>query len=159
MWGCLPAVTALAGGRGGRLSETGCQCRIGGKDPIELLAYAAGIGRTDQELSPLAGASLGMGSSLGQEFAYAWLHTRTGETHYFSVLVKFGHREEDHNLMHFSRNQLQPDVGDDHGSDATICLNSWRDTTAPWPYSPAPQELTCMPAVFEVVMHQLEIAS
>lgn len=65
--------------------------------PVEMLALRGGY-RTDtlKELSPLAGASLGMGLNLwGQEFSYAWLpYGDLGSTHYFSLLLKFGDAEE-----------------------------------------------------------------
>ena len=65
--------------------------------PINVIALRAGY-KTDtiKGLSPLAGLTAGMGIRvLGQEFAYAWLpYGDLGDTQYFSMLIKFGAREE-----------------------------------------------------------------
>ena len=59
---------------------------------------------TIKGLSPLAGLTVGMGIHvLGQEFAYAWLpYGDLGDTQYFSMLIKFGAREEERkNLIQY----------------------------------------------------------
>src|SRR5262249_6641713 len=64
--------------------------------PMEMLALRSGY-RTDtlKGLSPLAGYSLGLGLNMwGQELGYAWLpYGELGNTHYFSLLMKFGETE------------------------------------------------------------------
>src|SRR5262249_45771653 len=70
---------------------------VGGEwHPIEMLALRSGY-RTDtvKGLSPLAGYTLGLGLDVwGTELAYAWLpYGDLGNTHYFSLLMKFGEAE------------------------------------------------------------------
>jgi hypothetical protein len=64
--------------------------------PIEMIALRAGY-RTDttKELSALAGFTTGVGIQVwGQELAYAWVPMGDlGNTHYFSLLMKFGEAE------------------------------------------------------------------
>ncbi len=79
---------------------------IGGQwRPLEAISLRAGY-RTDtlKGLSPLAGFSTGIGIHiLGQELAYAWVpYGELGNTQYFSVLARFGAREEERrNLIHY----------------------------------------------------------
>lgn len=73
--------------------------------PLEVVSLRAGY-RTDttKELSALAGFSTGIGLHLwGQEFAYAWLpYGDLGDTQYFSLLLKFGAKDEEkRNLIQY----------------------------------------------------------
>jgi hypothetical protein len=81
---------------------------IGGEwHPIEMLALRTGY-RTDtvKGLSPLAGYTLGVGLQVwGSELAYAWLpYGDLGNTHYFSLLMKFGETERSkRNLIQYQQ--------------------------------------------------------
>jgi hypothetical protein len=73
--------------------------------PLDLLSIRAGY-RTDtlKELSALAGYSMGLGLNVwGQELGYAWLpYGDLGNTHYISLLMKFGEVEKSkHNLIQY----------------------------------------------------------
>lgn len=73
--------------------------------PWDMLALRAGY-RTDvsKELSSLAGFSMGFGVELwGHELGYAWVpYGDLGDTHYVSLLMKFGQREnERRNLIQY----------------------------------------------------------
>ena len=73
--------------------------------PLEMISVRAGY-KTDttQGLSALAGVTAGIGLKLyGQEFAYAWLpYGDLGDTQYFSLLLKFGAKEEEkRNLIQY----------------------------------------------------------
>jgi len=65
---------------------------------LELIAIRAGY-RTDtlKGLSALSGTTLGLGLNVwGQELAYAWVpYGDLGNTHYISLLMKFGEAERD----------------------------------------------------------------
>ncbi len=65
--------------------------------PIPHVALRSGFrSDTTRELSALAGFSTGVGLQLwGQEFAYAWLPLGDlGDTHYFSLVVRWGDHEQ-----------------------------------------------------------------
>ena len=72
---------------------------------MELIQLRTGYKtETTKGLSPLAGLTVGMGIHVfGQEFAYAWLpYGDLGDTQYFSMLIKFGAREEERkNLIQY----------------------------------------------------------
>jgi hypothetical protein len=73
--------------------------------PISMIAIRAGY-RTDttKELGAMAGVSAGIGLELwGQEFSYAYLpYDDLGSTQYFSMLLRFGQRDEaKRNLIHY----------------------------------------------------------
>lgn len=73
--------------------------------PIEAISLRAGY-RTDttNQLSAMAGMTVGLGVHVfGQEFSYAWLpYGDLGDTQYFSLLLKFGDKEEEkRNLIQY----------------------------------------------------------
>jgi len=73
--------------------------------PLELVAIRAGY-RTDttKELGMIAGLTTGVGLDLwGQELSYAWVpYGDLGTTQYFSMLIRFGGREEERrNLIQY----------------------------------------------------------
>jgi hypothetical protein len=67
-------------------------------NPLDMVQIRAGY-KTDtlKELSVMAGLTVGMGLKIwGQEFAYAWLpYGDLGDTQYFSLLMKFGAKDEE----------------------------------------------------------------
>lgn len=79
---------------------------VGGQwRPLEAISLRVGY-KTDtlKGLSPLAGLTAGLGLHLwGQELAYAWApYGDLGDAQYFSLLVRFGAREEQkRNLIHY----------------------------------------------------------
>jgi len=78
--------------------------------PLEAISLRAGY-KTDttKELSALSGLTVGLGLHIfGQEFAYAWLpYGDLGDTQYFSLLLKFGGKEEERkNLIQYNAIKL-----------------------------------------------------
>jgi hypothetical protein len=91
--------------------------------PLEMLALRTGY-RTDtvKGLSALAGYSLGLGVEMwGSELAYAWLpYGDLGNTHYFSLLMKFGERErEKRNLIQYQHIKTHRTVKESSPDEAT----------------------------------------
>lgn len=75
--------------------------------PIETISLRVGY-KTDtlEGLSAIAGLTTGIGLHLwGQEFAYAWApYGDLGNAQYFSMLIKFGAREEERrNLIQYNK--------------------------------------------------------
>ena len=89
--------------------------------PIDMISLRTGY-KTDtiKGLSPLAGLTVGMGIHVfGQEFAYAWLpYGDLGDTQYFSMLIKFGAREETR------RNLIQYQAIRQHRNSGTRDINN-----------------------------------
>ena len=87
--------------------------------PMSVLSLRAGY-RTDttQELSAVAGVSVGMGLHLfGQEFDYAWVPLGDlGNTQYFSLVIRFGSdAQQKRNLIYYEKNRriAKSNGGDD----------------------------------------------
>jgi len=89
--------------------------------PIEAISLRAGY-KTDtlDGLSAIAGLTTGIGLHLwGQEFAYAWApYGELGNAQYFSMLIKFGAREEERrNLIQYNKIKKHRMVKDNKKDD------------------------------------------
>ncbi len=92
--------------------------------PTDVVALRVGY-RTDtsEELSALAGFSTGVGLYVwGQEFAYAWSpYGELGDTHYLSLLIRFGAAEErKRNLIQYKKYKQYRSVQGEKDADATM---------------------------------------
>jgi len=89
--------------------------------PLEMLAIRAGY-RTDalKGLSAIAGVSAGLGLNVwGQELSYAYLpYGDLGNTHYFSLLMKFGEVEKaKRNLIQYQHIKTHRTVKDTNSDE------------------------------------------
>ena len=87
--------------------------------PLEMISLRTGY-KTDtiKGLSPMAGLTVGMGLHVwGQEFAYAWLpYGDLGDTQYFSLLIKFGAKDEERKNLIQYENIKRPRSAKGHGT-------------------------------------------
>jgi hypothetical protein len=112
--------------------------------PSELIALRAGYKtETLDELSPIAGLTVGMGVRVwGQELAYAWLpYGDLGNTQYFSLLIQFGEAERaKRNLIQYNSIKSHRTAQEDQDPEYLQLMELLGNGKDPTAQIPEPQE-------------------